>query len=109
MARSKYAFGGHTGAGFKNNTGTFIDGAYGEEHAVEVMAGLLERVVRATDDEEAQRLLDEFDDDKLDPEFESEWLDDATEVLQRTTAPGLVWEWEAGDLILMEDEDGEAE
>jgi hypothetical protein len=101
--KEKVAFGG----GLHKNTGCFIDGAYGEEHAVQVMAGLLQRVMRATGDEEANELLVEYDDD-LDPEDFGEWLDDATDVLQNNTADGLVWEWEAGDLCLMdEDDDGD--
>lgn len=103
MATTQYAF----GSGLHKNTGVFVDGAYGEDHAVEVVAGLLKRVLRVTDDKEAEKLLDEYENEELEEEFYGEWLDDATDVLNENTAPGLVWEWEAGDLILLDEEDDE--
>ena len=87
--------------------GTWIDGAFGEEHAVEKMArDLLPTVARRSSDEElrdaAQELIDEYE-DELEEEDWSEWLDDATEVVQDATEPGLTWEWDAGDFVLTQD------
>jgi len=102
LASDNWAFGGA-------NTGVFIDGAFGMDHAVEVMCGLLRVVIRSlgrkgSEDETAETLLAEYDNEELAEEDYGEWLDEATEVLEAHTAPGLSWIWEAGDLILTDEE-----
>ena len=87
----------------ERDIGTWIDGALGEEHAMTKMAEMLTDVATAR----ANSLLEEYDADEIDEEFEQEWLDDATEELQVATKDGLVWEWEAGDLFLVREEDAE--
>lgn len=83
----------------ESDIGSHIDGALGHGHAMQRMADLLGDV----DSLRAQNLLAEYDDGELDEEGEGEWLDDATEALQEVTAPGLTWEWDAGDLVLTMD------
>lgn len=82
-----------------DDIGSHIDGAFGHDHAMARMADMLGDVAS----QRAQNLLDEYDDGELDDEDEDEWLNDATEALQEVTAPGLTWEWEAGDLALTQD------
>jgi len=83
----------------ERDVGSWIDGAFGEGHAIEKMADMLRDVDPYPD------LLAEYDDGEIEEEFENEWLDDATERLQENTAPGLVWLWDAGDLILTTEEE----
>lgn len=91
--------------------GTWIDGAFGVDHAVQKMASdLLPTVVRRSSDaalqDAAQELMDEYDNDLEEDDWD-EWLDDATEVVQDATEPGLTWEWDGGDLVLTQDVDVE--
>lgn len=103
------------------DAGTHIDGAFGDEHAADRMVELLFLVASETNDRalavKADGLVTELE--NMGPETEeddwvdmedwgpdalqhlAEWFDDATEVLQSVTAPGLEWEWEAGELILV--------
>lgn len=83
------------------DVGQYIDGALGEEHAVEKMADLLGGIESTAADD----LLEEYDDGTLPEEERDEWLDDATEVLQDATDPALTWVWEAGDLILTDEKE----
>lgn len=83
------------------DVGCYIDGALGTGHAVQKMADLLGDLGTG----KANTLLEEYDDDAIDDEFEQEWLDDATEALQEVTKDGLVWEWDGGDLCLREAEE----
>lgn len=80
--------------------GTWIDGAYGTAHALEKMASMVARVMTP----EASELLEEFE-EGIDEEYESEWLDDATEELNAATEEGLSWVWDGGDLILTDEEE----
>ena len=87
--------------------GVHIDGAFGSEHAVNKMANdLLPTVARRSSDPElqadAKRLIDELDNEELEEADWDEWLDEATDILQDAAAPGLVWEWDGGDLVLRE-------
>lgn len=86
--------------------GGWIDGAYGSEHAVEKMEEMLDDLGT----QYAENLVNELEeiaDLDLEEAGEAydEWLEDATTALQEETEPGLVWEWEAGDLVLREDDD----
>lgn len=78
----------------RKDLGCWVDGAYGMEHAGQKLASMLS--------DEHHALCNEL----LHPEgeFYSEALDDATAILQEDTEEGLVWIWEAGDLILTEEE-----
>lgn len=81
----------------EGDAGVYIDGARGIDHAMRVMRYLLRDVVDAREVRKATDLLQE----DVEDDFQQEWLDDATEVLQSVTASGLVWWWEVGDLILL--------
>lgn len=87
----------------ESDTGTYIDGAYGESHAISKMRDLLGTVIHAGVPEEVAAHRLEAEDVQEGDEFVNEWFDEATEVLQSVTAPGLVWDWEAGDLVLLEE------
>jgi hypothetical protein len=82
--------------------GQWIDGAYGLEHAVNKMQGMLADVEDAGGavGAEAGVVLSELPDDLGEDFDEQEWLDDATDLLQRATASDLTWEWDAGGLVL---------
>lgn len=87
----------------KQDAGCWIDGAHGYEHAREKMLGLLDRV----DSRAAHTFRTEFQDvtahlNGLGADY---LLNEATDVLQEHTAPGLVWWWEAGDLVLTTDDE----
>jgi hypothetical protein len=91
-----------------DDLGQWIDGAYGQEHALHKLEEMLEELGT----QYAENLLGELDEiAELDLDEASdaydEWFEDATTALQEETAPGLVWEWEAGDLVLRESEDDE--
>jgi hypothetical protein len=100
----------HTGTGGNvfdaSDEGLHIDGANGERHAVSRMLDLLQVVVKVKRignlANSARNLIAEQEDAGVDDELIGEWLNDATEVLQHTTADGLVWRWEAGDLALVD-------
>ena len=89
--------------------GQWIDGAFGDEHAVNKMQDMLGDVVDATKGKgyagaTADLLLAELEDERDGEDFDvQEWLDDATEVLQNVTASDLTWEWEGGDLALVQE------
>ncbi len=76
--------------------GTYIDGAFGQAHTVQTMEGILTSLHRRSVDarEAADELLDELE--NLDPEDVEEWLDDATDLLNEYTEPGLVFELGCG-------------
>ena len=89
--------------------GQWIDGAFGDEHAVNKMQDMLGDVVDATKGKgyagaTGDLLLAELEDEWEGEDFDvQEWLDDATDVLQRVTASDLTWEWDAGDLVLVQE------
>lgn len=89
-----------------SDVGCYIDGAGGEGHAVRRMLDLLKEVVAyyriGNMGDAARNLIAEYE-EGIDDEFVGEWLDDATEVLQEATAEGLVWDWQVGDLCLVEE------
>lgn len=97
-----------------NDIGQWIDGALGDEHAVNNMQDMLGDVVDKTNGKgyagaTADLLLAELEDDRDGEDFDvQEWLDDATDVLQHATESGLTWEWDAGNLVLMQDVEREA-
>lgn len=95
---------------YSEDVGTHIDSAYGPEHVFRKMEGLLasvgstlaepdETILELQDEAEVLREEDELPDDA--------WYDDATEILQSYTEPEYTWVWDAGDLILMPDEEVE--
>lgn len=94
-----------------DHTGTWIDGAFGDDHAREKMKGMLEAMIDLEGIEKplmsisANRLYAELDD--ADNEFVDETLNEATELLQGSTREGYVWSWEAGDLVLFPPDDDE--
>ncbi len=92
----------------QGDVGQHIDGALGERHAVDCMLELLHAIVEeykiGNRARSARSLIIEMEDGGVDEEFNTEWLDDATDALQDATEPGLVWEWDGGDLVLLEDE-----
>ena len=92
----------------ESDLGQWIDGAYGSEHAIEKM----EEMLNDLGTQYAENLvgeLEEIADLELDEAGDAydEWLEDATTALQEETEPGLVWIWEAGDLILTEDDEAD--
>jgi len=110
---------------FASQVGCFIDGALGQEHAVEKMVSMLETIKHASKEtDRAETIQELFDDlELMDSEYWDrdeevirntpdtrsfdEWLDSATEILQEVTEDGYVWFWEAGDLILTDSKEAE--
>lgn len=85
------------------DVGLYIDAAFGMDHALGVMAGLVE----GRDPElakELQSAANRWRHGKY-VEFAHEMLDEGTDLLQAYTAPGLVWWWEAGDFGLSPEAD----
>lgn len=84
------------------DVGCYIDGAFGPRHAMQVMAYMIGTLIDPKDDteREAWAILQDAD---MSPTFEGEAdqaFDIAEEILYRNTEEGLVWIWEAGDLVL---------
>lgn len=97
-------------AWFPNDVGTYIDGALGVDHALDRMHDLLVATAKRIreEDEAITKLLMEVDvrpgpvsSMGLVDEAKDEWLEEATRALEAHTADGLVWQWDAGDLILV--------
>lgn len=88
-----------------SDMGCWVDGAFGMDHAIRKLRDLVTRI------DKSHKLLEEYHAEIVGNSlkqwitdgYAGEWLDDATEVLQDHTSPGLVWIWEAGDLILMDE------
>lgn len=83
----------------KDDVGCWIDGAFGEEHAAA-------KLLRMLSDSGQEHIQEDWE-DLTDPtscfsraEAVDEFCRIATAVLQDQTEAGLVWIWEAGDLIL---------
>lgn len=72
------------------DVGCWADGAYGEDHRRRKLAAML----RDLGAEGAALYLDEEPSDDYSEE------DDALDILQKHTAPGLLWFMESGDLLL---------
>lgn len=94
----------------EDHTGTWIDAAYGPEHATQKLVGMLETVAELKHGGQRMpvkldALITELED--ANPDEISEIQDEAVEVLQDNTREGYSWEWEAGDLILYGPEEGE--
>lgn len=94
-----------------SDKGCWIDGAYGEDHAKNKMASMLEDIQAAIASEVfdvgVYSLLKEYNEERM-PSGSialDQWITDATDDLQRHTADGLVWIWDAGDLILTSQEE----
>lgn len=93
---------------YKSDVGCWIDGAFGIQHAAEKLSSMLSFARQGESETPSQAQerwllvedLDAFSSGNTDDEFIEETFDDATEFLQGVTADGLVWIWEAGDLIL---------
>lgn len=97
-------------AWYENDVGTHIDSAFGPDHVIRKMEGLLAATASGIreEDEAIEKLQHEVKElrgsetrEASQPEFLGEWLEDATRVLQAHTADGLVWLWDAGDLLLV--------
>jgi len=87
MKTTKYVF-------TKAEIGCWIDGAFGMDHAADKLMAMLANCPQT---ESIETLIDELDPTSV---VRYEVLDDATDALWAFTEPGLVWIWEAGDLIL---------
>lgn len=84
--------------------GCWVDCAYGTDHAVAKLHDMLRSCDGMTGAhldmaEESPPDCENWEDS----EFCNEYLDDMTEALYFYTEPGLVWLWDAGDLILTDD------
>lgn len=79
----------------KKDIGCWIDGAYGEKHSRIKLATMMEELGNM---ELARELLKE-------PSEDWEEMNDATYTLEENTEEGLMWIWEAGDLILTDEGD----
>lgn len=96
-------------AWYENDVGTHIDSAFGPDHVIRKMEGLLAATasgIREEDEalDKLQREAEELrgsETQEGNPEFVDEWLEDATKALQAHTADGLVWLWDGGDLLLV--------
>jgi hypothetical protein len=87
----------------KNNTGCYIDAAFGEDHRRAKLADLIrdletQEMIETRGYSVVESLAIESPDDFSDEE-------DALEILQQFTESGLVWSFEAGDLILATEEE----
>lgn len=97
----------------ESNQGQWIDGALGQAHARERMRNILGQILdRAEPSGEQVRsiklLLGELDDPADDDEdFTDEVLDNATDMLGEFTEDGYVWDWDAGDLVLLHEEEAD--
>lgn len=94
--------------------GQWIDGTFGDEHTVNKMQDMLGDVADETGGKgyagaTAELLIAELEDERDGEDFDvQEWLGDATDVLQHATASDLTWEWDAGNLVLMQGVEREA-
>jgi len=96
----------------KEDIGCYIDGAFGMDHAMVKLAILLidfmplsvnnTRQFPSEELAETYEILLSGDESKLSDDYSE--LNDATDILQEHTEDGLVWIWDAGDLILTADE-----
>ena len=84
----------------ENDIGCWIDGAFGLDHAASVLAEMLPySLLHPAEKKCINRLrANLISDDHWEFDF-------ATELLDTFTAPGLIWVWEAGDLILVTEDD----
>jgi len=82
----------------KDDVGYHIDGALGVYHARNKLQDMLENCLCAYSPGEGPRPYIEKAQVALD-DLDYDWPD-AVSILQDHTADGLVWLWEAGDLIL---------
>jgi len=87
----------------KEDVGCYIDGAFGMDHACDVLANLVGAVLTEASSREKIVLGLRLDHKRLSDDHSE--LDDATDILQEHTEDGLVWIWDAGDLILTTDEE----
>ncbi len=87
-----------------DDKGLYVDGALGVDHALRKLSAMIE----IWDPALSEELMDEVSSEQKEiyyPETVDELTDDATDVLQDHTDEGLVWIWEAGDLILTTEEE----
>jgi hypothetical protein len=87
----------------KTDLGCYVDGAFGVDHAYEVVAGLVEPY-----DKELAAELYALASGETEDEFGSETLDDATDILNQYVEDGICFYWYAGDLLLGSNEDADA-
>lgn len=83
----------------EKDCGCWIDGANGTEHAEKTIIGMVWEVAPTR----VKDLTRAFTYGHV-----SEVLNNATEILQEHTDGGLVWHWEAGDLMLVKRTEMEA-
>lgn len=87
----------------KEDIGCYIDAAFGLDHARRRLVELLSCVPRSS---KVQKLMVELEEEEnLDFIFEA--MDEAVDILSQYTTEDIMWLFEAGDLILMEVEEGE--
>lgn len=82
------------------DVGGWIDGAFGEDHARAKLVGILEEYFGSS-----PGVADIIRGLEGEPSDDLSEMDDATAYLQEHTAQGLVWMWDAGDLILTTEEE----
>lgn len=90
------------------NLGCFIDGAFGHERTRAKLADLVRGTIRRIDHsgeiETGLELIAELESQPSDDLSEE---DDAVSFLQDHTADGFIWEFNAGDLLLINEADAE--
>ena len=79
--------------------GCWIDGAFGMEHAAAKL-----RVMLMDCGEANTGLLDELEEVKPEDDDFDSIIEAATDALDAFCDPDVVWLWEAGDLLLVENE-----
>ena len=84
----------------KNEMGVWIDGGFGMAHAMQKLAQMTGTLAKTDDDKEALKVLATGDPEKL---SDDHWeLDHATGMLEDVTSADLTWEWDGGDLLLID-------
>ena len=84
----------------KEDIGCWIDGAFGLDHAASVLAGMLPYTILTN---EGKKCVNRLRASRI---SDDHWeFDYATELLYDYTAKDLLWVWEAGDLILVTEDD----
>jgi hypothetical protein len=89
----------------KKDVGCWIDGAFGEEHRRAKLADMVRDLeTREMIDTRGYSVVESLssaptDSDRIPADFSDE--DDALEILQEFTESGLVWTFESGDLLLL--------
>ena len=89
----------------KKDVGCYIDGAFGEEHRRTKLADMVRDLETAEMIEQrGYSVVESLSNENVDDISDE---DDALEILQEFTESGLVWMFEAGDLLLMDESETE--